>query len=150
MCRFCQLILNVPIIITFGNDTTIYTAEIVNKQPNNLSASISSEESIVALAPTLLNPKDSVMIRMLVTKSGSIKVDGRIAGVSKIQEVSHDKGTLTSLSNIALGVATGAGLLAAVLSIVQGSSLVNEWLAVAVFLPLVFIPMAILIGKMRS
>ena len=104
MWKFGPLILKDPINITLGNDNTIYSAEIVSKHPEGLSASISYEESKVTLAPTLLNSKDSIIIRMLVRKSGSIKVDGRIAGITEIREISRETTTIPQMLALALGI----------------------------------------------
>lgn len=80
-----------PIAITLGKNAIVLTAEIIDKQPDCLPTLITSEDSRIILAPTLLNPRDSVTLRMLVTNLETIDIDSRIAGVRKIQLMTHGK-----------------------------------------------------------
>jgi hypothetical protein len=81
----------IPISIDLGNEAQILTAQIVNTNPNNLRASINVETKRVSMSPMLFNPNDSISLKILATKFGKkITVDGRIAGVVKIQQLTED------------------------------------------------------------
>ncbi len=76
------------ISITFGGKARVLTAEVSETEPENLDAEISIKSlSSIELKPTLLNPGDSITIKILVSDfEGNIQVDGRIVGVKQIQE----------------------------------------------------------------
>lgn len=75
-----------PIGIEFGKETRVLAAEVIEKNPANLQSTISIENRVVTLYPALLNPSDSVTIKMLVTKyENDFQVNSRIIGVSRIE-----------------------------------------------------------------
>jgi len=85
-----------PIKIEFGKETRVSTAEVIKKKPANLQSTISIENRVVTLYPALLNPTDSVTIKILVTKyENDIQINSRIIGVSKI-ELLHESSVMTS------------------------------------------------------
>jgi hypothetical protein len=76
-----------PIGVNFGFMAKILSAEISEKSPVDLPAKISYNDTSVELKPLLLNVKDSIMIKALVSRSQEeIIVSGRIAGVNKIED----------------------------------------------------------------
>lgn len=75
-----------PVSLSFGEEAKVLTTEITEKNPDSLRPSASIEEKEIVLKPILLNPKDSVTLKMLVTKFSKVAVDGRIAGVREIKE----------------------------------------------------------------
>jgi len=77
-----------PITLSFGNQTKILTAEIAETNPDSLEASIDASDRHAILVPALLNQKDFITIKMLVTKYRSEpNVSGRIIGVKEIRKV---------------------------------------------------------------
>lgn len=75
-----------PISLSFGEEAQILTAEVAEKRPSSLRASVVIEGKKIVLLPTLLNEKDSVKLRALVNGFDKINVDGRIVGVKTIEE----------------------------------------------------------------
>lgn len=75
------------ISLNFGEEANVLTAEIVKTDPDSIQASFNVEGKSVVLTPTLLNTGDSFTLKMLITKFGEVKVDGRIVGVKEIQEL---------------------------------------------------------------
>jgi hypothetical protein len=75
------------IAVNFGDAAKILSVEISEKSPADLPATISYNDSSVMLEPLLLNEKDSVTLKALVSKpQNAIIVGGRIAGVRKIED----------------------------------------------------------------
>lgn len=84
-----------PISIGFGETATVLTFELINQTPSNLNPDIRNIQSNsvkyqILVEPSLLNKSDSFTIKMLVTKFEEIKVEGRIAGIQNITELSKD------------------------------------------------------------
>jgi len=77
-----------PISLSFGEQSKILTAEIAEKEPGNLPASIARGETGIILEPTLLNRADSVTLKMLVNEYDDITIDGRVVGVKEIKQSS--------------------------------------------------------------
>ena len=74
-----------PIKFHTGNDSKILSAAITSVNPSNLNISLVVDEIDFLIQPILLNPKDSIEIKCLVSDySDSLKVEARIAGVTKI------------------------------------------------------------------
>ncbi len=78
-----------PINLSFGGNTQILSAELIDAHPNSIQAPATIEGTKVKLLPILLNGGDSITLKMLVSQfSGQehdIKVDGRIADVKDIK-----------------------------------------------------------------
>jgi hypothetical protein len=76
------------IILSFGEHSEILSNKILEQEPNNLDVKINHDKSQEALLidPVLLNKKDCFTVQSLVTGFQSIKLNGRIAGVTQIRE----------------------------------------------------------------
>ena len=67
--------------INTGVSSKILSAAITEVEPDNLSVGLSVNEADVHIAPTLLNPRDSMSLKLLVSDfGGRISVDGRVVG----------------------------------------------------------------------
>ena len=55
-----------PISIRLG-DARVLSAEVIKKSPKNLKSTLIIEKGVVTLYPTLLNPADSLKIKILVS-----------------------------------------------------------------------------------
>jgi hypothetical protein len=75
-----------PVSINFGNKATILSAEISQTDPSGLPAQISYNESLVELKPLLMNEKDNLTIKALVSKGKAPIVDARIAGIRELED----------------------------------------------------------------
>jgi len=76
-----------PLSFGFDNEARVLTAEVIETNPDSLEASIGIEGKKVAFEPTLLNEKDSITLKMLVSQfDGKVTVDGRIIGVKDIRK----------------------------------------------------------------
>ena len=96
-----------PITVGFGTSANILSAEISETEPNNLGVTIATELNSFTLSPTLLNPKDSIKIKLLLNNySGSFNIDTRIIGVSTIKPVDEVTvvGTLISLIGLSISL----------------------------------------------
>ncbi len=80
------------ITISFGDSSKVLTAEISKTDPENLGAEISIKNSSIELKPVLLNPRDFIIIKALISNFGEeINVNGRIVGVKQIQQMEKNK-----------------------------------------------------------
>ena len=76
-----------PINLDFGENARILTAEVTETTPDNLDVSINIEGTKVLLNPTLMNGKDSITIKTIVSQfNDQITVEGRIVGVKEVQK----------------------------------------------------------------
>jgi hypothetical protein len=76
-----------PISVNLGDEAKILSVEISEKSPIDLPANISYDDNSVTLEPLLLNEKDSVTIKALVSRpQRAITVSARIAGVNSIED----------------------------------------------------------------
>lgn len=76
-----------PINLNFGKDSQILTAEIIETSPHNLIASANIEGNAVIIPPTLMNGKDWITLKILVSQfDETITVDSRIFGVNEVKE----------------------------------------------------------------
>ncbi len=74
-----------PISFAFGEGTTVLSSAITAASPDNLNVSAQNNGNIVVLQPVLLNPRDSLTLKLLVSGKGSgLRADGRIHGVRRI------------------------------------------------------------------
>ncbi|MGC2238356.1 MAG: hypothetical protein WA584_19535 [Pyrinomonadaceae bacterium] len=75
---------------TFGDNSKILSSEIVKTNPKELSPKFSPEtnENQIILEPLLLNKKDFLVIKILVTDfKDEINIDARIIGVNRISKL---------------------------------------------------------------
>ena len=95
-----------PISFDFGENTLILSAEKSEVNPVSLQPSIRIEGTKVVLDPILLNPEDSIVIKMLVSRYENKQTPNvRIAGIKDIKdewESSRNRNIIHSV--------TGAGI----------------------------------------
>ena len=77
---------------SFGEEAKILTAEITETEPKSLKPSIKVDGKSVLLSSSLMNPDDSMILNVLVSRfGGQITVDGRIAGVKDIRVLTEGR-----------------------------------------------------------
>jgi len=81
-----------PLSLSTGITSKILSAVITDVDPENLAASIDILESRVTLKPILLNSKDSVTLKLIVSDFDCIVVDGRVLGVKSVDKVGQTTG----------------------------------------------------------
>lgn len=110
---------NVPIVsadyerevkLEFKDSEKILSAEIAETTPDNLSGEIFLNDKNIMLKPILLNPKDAIVIKILISGfQGTVHLDGRIIGVKSIGIVTDSPwwfwallllGSLTALTGV--------------------------------------------------
>jgi hypothetical protein len=130
------------ISLTFGRNSEILGNKITEQEPGNLDLKINHDKSQEALIvdPILLNKRDFFTIQALVTGFQSVDTNGRIAGVTKIREV-----TTLRLNSKALSILAGVvGAIVSLLSnIVQTTFWKSENLKAIIFIALA---MSMLVG----
>ncbi|MBI5959066.1 MAG: hypothetical protein HY866_10050 [Chloroflexi bacterium] len=79
----------VPLCFRFGDAANVIDVKVQDKKPENLPVILAGSDnpslSFVEIQSLLLNKKDTFTIKCLVANYDSLKVDGRIAEVSKIE-----------------------------------------------------------------
>lgn len=104
-----------PVSLSTGQSSKILSAVVTEVDPENLVVALKSEESRVVIDPVLLNSKDSITLKLLVSDfSGVILTDGRIVGVKAIERRGETTGYHTFLmmvfaTCIAIGAYLGIG-----------------------------------------
>ena len=76
-----------PIRFDFGKDAKVLEAEIAETMPISIKSrtSITMDTKTITLEPLLLNSKDSITLKVLLTQfNGEISVDARIAGIKQV------------------------------------------------------------------
>lgn len=82
-----------PVSFETGPSSKILSAVVTEVDPQNLDADVTVGDGRVTLKPLLLNPADSVTMKILVSDCiKPITVDGRIIGVNKIGNVEKASG----------------------------------------------------------
>ena len=71
---------NEPITIFFGKTAKILSCEITEYKPLSFPITYEFDSSVIKLSKTLINPKEAVVIKTLVSKPEFYNVYGRIAG----------------------------------------------------------------------
>ena len=96
-----------PIAFRIDQESRILSAAIIETEPQGVSAEIETFDNAVRLKPALLNPTDSVTIKLLVRDMGrAIWPDARIVGVKSVTFIRE-----STLPGLALAI-TGFVLLA--------------------------------------
>jgi hypothetical protein len=70
-----------------GVRSKILSAAVTNVEPDNLIAEVVTEDARVTLKAVLLNPRDTITLKILVSDFENIVVDGRIVGVKEIVNI---------------------------------------------------------------
>jgi hypothetical protein len=86
--------------LSFGENSETLGNKVLEQEPSNLGVKINHEkvQEVLLIDPVLLNKRDSFTIQALVTGFQNVAPNGRIAGVSRIREVTPlklDSETLT-------------------------------------------------------
>ena len=77
-----------PLQFVFDTGAKILSAEVTEKVPDNLLATITSRDNAIVLEPTLLNGKDSITVKALVSDyQKKPKADARIIGVKSVRPI---------------------------------------------------------------
>lgn len=79
-----------PLTIIFNEEAQIITADIKNIIPDTLDINVvikDESRNYLEISPTLLNPKDSFTLQMLVHKFDSFHTHERISGIKSVEEV---------------------------------------------------------------
>ena len=96
-----------PLTILFGEGSDILSEEIIEKVPKNLDVVFDSSDNRLIVKPLLLNSKDSITFKMLVSEfNGDLTVDSRIVG---IKQVRRDDARYTPVLFIGLGMLLSLG-----------------------------------------
>lgn len=76
-----------PVSLDLGDKAEVLGADVTDTKPDGLEVSIGvKERRRVVLNPSLLNPNDSITLKLLVSAyQGSLTVSGRIVGVRQIR-----------------------------------------------------------------
>jgi hypothetical protein len=86
---------NVPILpsdyikhpsIIFNDEVKVLSAEIAETDPKEIDAGINFSGSLVTFKLGLLNPRDYIRVKILVSNHDSSEISGRIAGVKRIKQ----------------------------------------------------------------
>lgn len=76
-----------PLTFRFGEDVEVLTAEITTMTPPNLGASVNHSSNSITLSPLLLNSRDELRLKVLVTGANvNVDADARIIGVTGMTE----------------------------------------------------------------
>src|SRR5262245_52284776 len=67
-----------PLILRFGGNAQLLSADITDQQPPNLHATVTVDANIAVLQPILLNPADIVEIKCLVSGEHAVTAEARI------------------------------------------------------------------------
>lgn len=74
-----------PISVVFNEDVNIISAEVLRTDDSSITTTIRLTKNIVTLDPILINPKESITVKVLADKyKGDISLSHRIIGVKKI------------------------------------------------------------------
>ena len=84
-----------PLALYTGQASKILSAVVTARDPINLDVDLDVVGDHLTIAPTMLNAKDSVALKLLVSDfSGALVVDGRILGVRSISKLKSGSGIL--------------------------------------------------------
>lgn len=72
-------------------NTSIYSANIIDTNPNDIKLKHKTEKNEITISPLLLNPMDYFTVTIYSSKNGKYNVGGRIIGVSNIIEKTHNE-----------------------------------------------------------
>ena len=74
-----------PIEISLGKDTEILSTAVVHEYPSGLNARLATSDRAITIEPLLLNPKDTLIVRILTTgQKPSAEVVARVVGIATI------------------------------------------------------------------
>ena len=74
-----------PIKISFGDGSKLLSAETTNHFPDSFQPELNIEGNSVSIIPTLINSKDTLVIKFLLAQyRNGLKIGARIAGINQI------------------------------------------------------------------
>lgn len=80
-----------PLEIVFDSDAEIFSAEVMETQPSNLSLDYKIEKNKIVVEPLLLNKQDSFSIKGIVNaKAKDVICNARIAGIKEVSKKLHN------------------------------------------------------------
>jgi hypothetical protein len=80
-----------PIKVGFGPQARLITLA-AESEPANVAPSLSGDIGTIQISALMVNPRDVIRITTLVSAAGDVSIEGRIAGVSQIQEITERRG----------------------------------------------------------
>ncbi len=75
-----------PISLRFGTEASVLTAELAEVRPRGMEPVLTVERDGVYIEPLLMNPRDSIVLKTLLTGFDSVSVIARIGGVRHVKE----------------------------------------------------------------
>jgi hypothetical protein len=135
-----------PVTMTFGEDIQIIEADITAKEPENLPSAIEYDQTIVTIKPTLLNSRDSLTIKMLLSGKPDFAMTGRIVGIKQIKNKPH----IESDANLYVSWASRISSITAVLVLVLAFAAVMAAALAEYAVPMYIFAMILLIIIMVS
>lgn len=76
-----------PIDVDSGEGTNVLAASVISKQPDSIKAKIDSRDKTVLFMPTLLNPEDTITIKIITGDAKPVhKISGRISGIKNLNK----------------------------------------------------------------
>ena len=119
-----------PISFAVEEGVRIIEAEISDQQPTTIDAKIQAEDRKAMLVPTLLNSKDSLVIKLLIANfNGAISADARIEGVElkPIAQLAESRLALAPIISAALRVAPAVVGIAGIELALKSTDLNNDY-----------------------
>lgn len=86
-----------PLGFSFGENSWVLECNIIDKNPQSLEPVVEKRKNGVIISPLLLNPKDSVKIKLLVSKPETVIQTGRIVGIHQVTKKIHRNRKLDAL-----------------------------------------------------
>jgi hypothetical protein len=72
--------------ILLGENSKILSAVVIEMEPKNLDAEAIIDDNRIKIKEILLNPKDAITLKILVSNFDNFSIDGRIIGVKEIDD----------------------------------------------------------------
>lgn len=72
--------------ILLGENSKILSAVVIEMEPKNLDAEAIIDDNRIKIKEILLNPKDAITLKLLVSNFDNFSIDGRIIGVKEIDD----------------------------------------------------------------
>ena len=94
-----------PVSFTVDKESRVLSAAVIETDPRGVEANIEAIDNTVVLKPALLNPGDSITIKLLVRDMGrTVWPDARIVGVKNVRLVreSTRPGLVAAIAGLAL------------------------------------------------
>lgn len=113
-----------PVSLSFGDFAKVLTFEVTETSPSNLEALISLKDKLVILKPLLLNQRDWIDIKIVISGYPEVKVMGRLVGVNIIENLA----TKERRFNIVLVFINGFFIFLALIFLIVGYAIDNETL----------------------